>query len=320
MLTVSDITVRYGDLVALDDVSLEVGPEETLAVLGASGSGKTTLLRVVAGITRPDAGIVTWEGTDLAGTPAHRRRFGLVFQDFALFPHLSVAANVAFGLRMSGTDPASIPAAVDAALARMGLAGYGERPVEGLSGGEAQRVALARTLAPVPRLLLLDEPLGSLDPALRRGLATDLRSAISDAGRPALLVTHDTEEAFALADRVAVLDRGRLVRIGTPAEVWEAPGRAVVAGLLGHAVVPGPFAGIAARPGRSLAIRADAVRLDPAGDHRVVVAGSVFRGPDWVHTVTLDGATIEVASAAHQSPGAELVARVDRGGVVEVEA
>lgn len=319
MLAVAGITVRYGDLVALDGVSLEVGAEETLAVLGASGSGKTTLLRVVAGITRPDAGMVSWEGTDLSGTPAHRRRFGLVFQDFALFPHLSVAGNVAFGLRMSGTEPAAIPSIVDAALARMGLAGYGERDVEGLSGGEAQRVALARTLAPGPRLLLLDEPLGSLDPALRRDLAADLRSALADAGIPALLVTHDTKEAFALADRVAVLDRGRLVRIGFPPEVWEEPGRAVVAELLGHAVVPGPFAGVVARPGRKLAIRDDAVRLDPAGGHRAMVVGSAFRGPDWVLTVTLDGATIDVASEAHHPPGSELPTRIDRAGVVEVE-
>ena len=294
MLSVTGLTVRYGDLIALDAARLEVGAGETVAVLGASGSGKTTLLRAVAGLLTPDSGTITWDGTDLHGVPTHRRRFGLVFQDFALFPHLDVAGNVGFGLRMAGIGGSDLAHRVEAALARVGLAGLGARRIDELSGGQAQRVALARTLAPEPRMLLLDEPLGSLDPALRRQLAADLAATLAAAAIPTLLVTHDTDEAFSLAGRIAVMDRGRIVRTGAPQAVWQNPGTAAVARLLGQAVVPGPVAGIDPGPGRALAIRIEALTEDEAGPIEAVVAASAFRGPDWV--ITLDTAEARLAA------------------------
>lgn len=320
MLQVSGVTVRFGALTAVDGVDLSVGGTETVAVLGASGSGKTTLLRVVAGLLAPDTGTVSWEGADLAAVPAHLRRFGVVFQDFALFPHLDVAGNVGFGLRMSGASGVDLESRVAAALQRVGLGGLERRHVDELSGGQAQRVALARTLATAPRLMLLDEPLGSLDPALRRDLAADLGAALAAAEIPALLVTHDTDEAFALADRIAVMDRGRIVRTGTPEEVWRQPGMVAVAELLGHTVMRGAFAGITPGPGRALAVRSDAVRIDPQGALEATVVASAFRGPEWVVTVEIDGVRVRVATEMAPSTGESARITVDETGVVEVLA
>ncbi len=319
MLTVRGLSVRFGHLVAVDDVSLEVGPSETVAVLGASGSGKTTLLRAVAGLIAPDAGTISWEGKDLRDVPTHRRRFGLVFQDFALFPHLDVAANVAFGLRMSGVAPADIGARVESALTRVGLGGLGSRRIEELSGGQAQRVALARTLAPEPHMLLLDEPLASLDPALRRDLAADLAATLAADPIPTLLVTHDTDEAFALADRVAVMDRGRLVRTGTPEEVWRDPRTAVVARLLGQDVVDRALGGITPPPGGALAIRSDALREHPKGTIEGVVLTSAFRGPDHVVTIDVAGTRLTAMSAGARRPGVRVRYSVDPSAVTAVE-
>lgn len=319
MLRVSGLTVRFGDLVAVDDVSLEVGPTETVAVLGASGSGKTTLLRAVAGLIAPDAGEIIWDGTDLSNVPTHLRRFGLVFQDFALFPHLDVAGNVGFGLRMSGVASSEISIRVESALKRVGLSGLGSRRIEELSGGQAQRVALARTLAPEPRMLLLDEPLASLDPALRRDLAADLAATLAADPMPTLLVTHDTDEAFALATRVAVMDRGRIVRTGTPEEVWRDPKTAVVARLLGQDVIAGPFGGITAPPGRTLAVRNDALREDAKGPIEGVVMTSAFRGPGHVLTVDISGTKLTAMSASARRAGERVRYSVDRSAVTVVE-
>jgi thiamine transport system ATP-binding protein len=320
MLAVGAVTVRYDDVTALDDVSLEVGPSEAVAVLGASGSGKTTLLRVVAGLHSPDSGTVSWDGADITAMAPHLRRFGLVFQDFALFPHLDVAANVGFGLRMAGIGGSDLDHRVSSALMRVGLEGLGSRRIEELSGGQAQRVALARTLATAPRLLLLDEPLGSLDPALRRDLAADLAATLAVDPIPTLLVTHDTDEAFALADRVAVMDRGRIVRIGTPEAVWRDPGTAAAATLLGHTVVRERFAGMDPAPGKVLAVRPDALRLGGSGDHEAVVVTSAFRGPDWVVTVEIDGVRVGVRSNAPERPGGAVRVGVDRTGIAQCDA
>jgi thiamine transport system ATP-binding protein len=209
-LVVRDVTVTYGRRRVLDGVGLDVEPAEIVCLLGPSGSGKSTLLQVVAGLLRPDSGCVRWEGGDLSATPAHRRRFGLVFQDALLFPHLDVAGNVAYGLRVAGRSRVEASARVADLLGLVGLDGYGARGVATLSGGEAQRVALARALAPSPRLLLLDEPFGALDRDLRDRLAVDVRDLLHRLGTPAVHVTHDLVEADLVGDRVLRLpDLGR---------------------------------------------------------------------------------------------------------------
>jgi len=230
-LGVFDIHFRAGGRQILDGVSLAVAPGETLALLGPSGSGKTTLLRMVAGLDSPSSGRVEFDGEDVSATPPHRRAFGLMFQDHALFPHLDVARNVAFGL--TSVDRPARAARVSELLQLVGLAGFERRRIDKLSGGERQRVALARALAPSPRLLMLDEPLASLDRALRHRLVGELREILRGLAIPAIYVTHDQLEAFALADRVAILDAGRVVRVAPPRELWEEPRTQFVARFLG---------------------------------------------------------------------------------------
>jgi len=207
MLEVDGVTVRFGDRVVLDEIGLAVGAGEVVGLLGPSGSGKSTLLRVIAGLLVPDRGRVAWDGDNLRTVPTHRRRFGLVFQDHQLFPHRDVAGNVGFGLSVAGRPQAEIRRRVTELLDLVGLPGFERRGVASLSGGEAQRVALARALAPSPRLLLLDEPLGALDRELHDRLALDLRRLLKEVGIAGLHVTHDPEEADAVADRVVSLEQ-----------------------------------------------------------------------------------------------------------------
>lgn len=201
MLEVLDVCVSFDGRPVLDRVSLAVGDHEVVALLGPSGSGKSTLLRVIAGLQEVSSGSVRWAGADITGEPTHRRRFGFVFQDEQLFPHRNVAQNIGFGLRMAGEDKRAVAARVDELLVLVGLPGFGGRDVNTLSGGEAKRVALARALAPRPRLMLLDEPLTGLDAALHDRLADDLRAVLQQAGVPAILVTHDPAEAARIASR-----------------------------------------------------------------------------------------------------------------------
>ncbi|NCP15641.1 ABC transporter ATP-binding protein, partial [bacterium] len=205
MLQLLDISKDYENKPLLRGISFTVTANETVCLLGASGSGKSTLLRIIAGLEPPDQGTVRWEERDLASVPAHLRNFGLVFQDYALFPHLSVFENIAFGLRMQNLPRPEIEQRVREAVAQVNLTGFEKRGVSDLSGGEQQRVALARALAPRPRLLMLDEPLGALDRALRERLQGELRGILHATGVPAIYVTHDQEEAFAIADRVLLL-------------------------------------------------------------------------------------------------------------------
>jgi thiamine transport system ATP-binding protein len=205
-LLVTGVTVRFEATTVLDDVSLSVADGETVALLGPSGSGKSTLLRVIAGLLTPDAGGVTIDDVDITGLATHRRGVGMVFQDEQLFPHRDVGENVAFGLRMAGVDATTRTARVDEMLALVGLSGFGRRRVTDLSGGEAKRVALARALAPTPRVLLLDEPLTGLDADLHDRLALDLHSVLRSTGTTAVHVTHDRAEADVVADRVVTLD------------------------------------------------------------------------------------------------------------------
>ena len=237
MLELAGVRVRYGDTVALDGVDLTVADREIVCVLGPSGSGKSTLLRAIAGLEHPTTGTIRWDGGDLEDVAPHRRRFGLMFQDHALFPHRDVLGNVAFGLRMQRRPAHAVDAEARGALARVGLAGFESRRVHELSGGEQQRVALARALAPDPRLLMLDEPLGSLDRELRERLAAELRALFVELGVTALFVTHDQDEAFALADRVVIMRAGRIEQAGPPQEVWQRPASEPTARFLGFANV-----------------------------------------------------------------------------------
>ena len=275
-LEIDDVTVRFGDVTAVDHVSLEVAEGDVLAVLGPSGSGKSTLLRAVAGLEPLSSGRVTSGGRDLHGVPAHRRGFALMFQDGQLFPHLTVADNVAYALRVRRRPRAERAARVAELLELVGLTGYAARLPAELSGGERQRVALARSLAARPRLLLLDEPLASLDRRLRERLADDLAVILREAGTTALLVTHDAEEAFAVADRMAVMRDGRVVQAGGLDEVWRAPVDAATATFLGYATVLPPdaahdllaLAGVGPErpgPGEALALRRSALRVAPDG-------------------------------------------------------
>jgi len=204
-LTVRDVTVSFDGRVVLDGASLDVSRGEIVALVGPSGSGKSTLLRVVAGLHDADAGHVAWAGELLDGVPAHRRRFGFVFQDEQLFPHRDVAGNIGFGLKMARTPAAAVRARVDELLALVQLPGFGRRRIGELSGGEAKRIALARALAPSPRLLLLDEPLTGLDGELHDRLAADLRRVLTATGTTAILVTHDLDEARTVADRIVAI-------------------------------------------------------------------------------------------------------------------
>ncbi len=233
MLELVNITKQYAGAPLLHDISLTIHAGEIVSLLGPSGSGKTTLLRIIAGLEQPEQGEVIFEGRHLRDVPPHRRGIGMMFQDLALFPHKNVFENVAFGLRMQGLARAEIRARVHETLTLVGLAGFAERDVNNLSGGEQQRVALARALAPRPRLLMFDEPLGALDRLLREQLVTELRAILKRIGMTALYVTHDQDEAFAMADRVAILHATRIVQIGTPAEIYRAPANTFVAQFLG---------------------------------------------------------------------------------------
>jgi thiamine transport system ATP-binding protein len=238
-LSLRDVTFSAGGKEIVYGVSLEVEDGATTAILGPSGCGKTTLLRLVTGIETPDTGSIALNGHDLAGIPTHKRGIGLMFQDFALFPHMDVAGNVAFGLRHAGIPRHRRAPRVRELLTLVGLEGYESRSVENLSGGERQRVALARTLAPNPSVLMLDEPLGSLDRVLRERLLVELREILSRLAIPTIFVTHDQGEAFAIADRVAVMNEGRIVLTGTAQEIFNAPRTEYVARFLGlKAIVP----------------------------------------------------------------------------------
>jgi ABC-type Fe3+/spermidine/putrescine transport system ATPase subunit len=221
MLAVDAIEVSLGDQPVLRGASLSVSDREVVAVLGPSGSGKTTLLRAVAGLVEVEMGDILWDGDSVLAIPTHRRGFGLMFQGYALFPHMTVAENVAFGLRMTGHE--DVANEVEEALSWVGLDGFGDRSIDSLSGGEKQRVALARTLAPRPRLVMLDEPLGALDRNLRARLMAETRRILEERGVTAIVVTHDREEATAMSDRLALMRDGTIVQTGTLAQILGDP-------------------------------------------------------------------------------------------------
>ncbi|MBS1253116.1 MAG: Spermidine/putrescine import ATP-binding protein PotA [Anaerolineales bacterium] len=233
LLEIQDIHVSFDQTEVLHGVSFEVEAGNIACLLGPSGCGKTTLMRVVAGLQPADQGQVFFEDRNIDDVAVHQRGFGLMFQEFALFPHKDVYENVVFGLRMANWGAAQTQTRVREVLDLVGLAGFEERDVTELSGGERQRVALARSLAPSPRLLMLDEPLGSLDRILRDRLMVELRRILKDVGLTSLYVTHDQEEAFAVADRVLIMQAGNIVQRGTPEEAYRRPATPFVARFLG---------------------------------------------------------------------------------------
>ena len=233
MLELSNLFKAYDGKPIITDVSFRVDVGETICLLGASGSGKSTLLKMIAGLEAPDSGFIAFNGSDLANSPPHLRDFGLVFQDYALFPHLNVFDNVAFGLKMRKLGQNEISYRVGSILKLVNLDRFGNRKVIDLSGGEQQRVALARALAIRPRLLMFDEPLGALDKKLKDDLLNELRRILHQMDIPAIYVTHDQGEAFAIADRVLILRNGNIIRSGTPAEVWGKPDSKFTAEFLG---------------------------------------------------------------------------------------
>jgi len=281
LLRVRGLTVRFGATTALEDLDLDVCAGEMFVLLGSSGSGKTTLLRAIAGFVHPDAGSIALDGVDLAPLPPHKRPVNTMFQSYALFPHLDVAANVGFGLRRQGHVRATIAARVAEMLALVSLQGFAARKPHELSGGQQQRVALARSLAPNPRLLLLDEPLSALDRNLRIETRAELARLHRQLGTAFIVVTHDQEEALTLASRIGVMQGGRLAQVGTPAEVYERPVSRFVAEFLGAANI--------------LSVR---LRLDAAAEHaaenqvRGVVVERAYAGETLIHAVRLDDGTL----------------------------
>lgn len=296
-LTVRDLTVRYGTAPGVDDVNLDVPRGRIVALLGPSGSGKSTLLRAIAGIERAAAGSISFAGEDLAHVPVHRRGFALMFQDGQLFEHRTVARNVGYGLRLRRTSAAERSARVAELLDLVGLESMAHRMPDTLSGGQRQRVALARALAVDPRLLLLDEPLNSLDRSHREELAAQLREILTTAGTATLLVTHDHEEAFAIADDLVVMREGRVVQSGPIGEVWRQPADAWVARFLGYpTVLTGDAAQVlfralpdgAARDWQAVALRRSALQASPGSAAPLVGAVVAARAATDVLRLTVD--------------------------------
>ncbi|HSU96423.1 MAG TPA: ABC transporter ATP-binding protein [Gemmatimonadaceae bacterium] len=337
-LVVDSIVRTFSGQTAVDHVSFEVRPGELVALVGASGSGKTTTLRIVAGYEQPDSGRVLFDGQDITRLGPSKRDFGMVFQHYALFPHMSVAENVAFGLEARGVGRSERMQRAGAALDRVGLGGKGARMVQQLSGGEQQRVALARAAVIGPRLLLLDEPLSNLDPTLRQSTRDELRTTLKESKAPALFVTHDQDDAFAIADRIVLLSRGRVLQDGSPEDLYDRPATRDVAMFIGHAtlipahrhgdsatvtiagathrVALSSFTGIEDGGAGAIVLRPEAVEIarDDGGDQwSATVTARRFAGAQFVYRLRLDDDIVfDVASRERIEPGAAVPVRVTR--------
>ena len=350
-IAVEGVTVRFGDSIALSSVSLAIEPGELLLLLGPSGCGKSTLLRSIAGFVKPEQGRVLVGGEDVTRVPPHQRHIGMVFQSFALFPHLSVGENVAFGLREQRRPAPEIAERIERALSDVRMGGFASRRVDQLSGGEQQRVALARALVTRPRCLLLDEPLSNLDAGLRHSMREEIRRVCKEHGLTTLYVTHDQKEALAIADRIAVMRKGHLEQLGTPWSVYRSPRSVNVATFLGEtnlleARVLESSAGalrvetggvpleLPAQPDfragdrALLSIRPECVRLDvdPGSGiaFRVRFESSSYLGELCEHEVTFAGGRLRAyelnpSRPDGYAPGSELWARVSPADIVVLE-
>ena len=321
-LDIQGLVIRYGPLIALDGLDLAIASGEMFVLLGGSGSGKTTLLRALGGFIQPSAGSIVLGGQDITALPPHRRPVNTTFQSYALFPHMTVAENVAFGLHRQGAPKAEIAPRVAALLALVRLSDFATRKPDALSGGQRQRVALARALAPRPRLLLLDEPMSALDRNLREQTRQELLRVQRETGTTFVLVTHDQDEALAMATRIGLLHQGRLAQVGTPAEIYERPATRYVAEFMGganilsgtvrhagpDAVLDLPAVGTVHARGLApagqgapihLALRPERIRLDGDGPNRATgtIAETAYRGDVIEVAIRLrDGTTLNVLS------------------------
>src|SRR5271165_5829118 len=316
---VADLRKHYGDVAAVNDVELTVGAGEFFTLLGPSGSGKTSLLRLIAGFERPDAGRIELAGRDVTRTPPYARNVNTVFQDYALFPHMSVAENIEYGLRVRRIDKAARRERTGRALEMVRLIGLGQRKPSQLSGGQRQRVALARAIVNEPEVLLLDEPLGALDLKLRQEMQLELQHVQREVGVTFIYVTHDQEEALTMSDRIAVMHNGRMEQVGSPLEVYERPRTAFVAGFIG-------VSNLIERDGHQITVRPEKItllmdgQLDPAGAHveRGRIKDVIYVGVLTRYVVELDaGGELVVSRQNAEAPAASgdgdvRVARGDR--------
>jgi len=308
---IENLVKRYGAVAALDGVSIAFENGEFFGLLGPSGSGKTTLLRAIAGFVIPDAGSIRFDGERVENVPVHRRQIGMVFQNYALFPHLTVEENVAFGLTVRGTSRDDAAKRVREMLALVRLEGLGARKPRQLSGGQQQRIALARALVTRPKVLLLDEPLGALDRRLRQAMQVELREIQRSTGITTIFVTHDQEEALTLSDRIAIIDQGKLIQVGAPKSVYERPGTVFAAQFLGDAnLFAGTQAGdrlqlaggdtirTAGPAGAAAIVRPEKLTVLPAGDGRAAgfdnrlegtILQAVFSGASVTYRIDVPG-------------------------------
>jgi ABC-type Fe3+/spermidine/putrescine transport system ATPase subunit len=314
LLEARSITKSFGDTTVLRGVAFGATESEIVALLGPSGCGKSTLLRIIAGLEQEYTGTVIFDGRAIDAIPVHRRGFGLMFQDFALFPHRTVGQNVAFGPRMQGLDRREIDRRVDETLELVGLRAYRNRTIFELSGGERQRVALARSLAPRPRLLLLDEPLGALDRTLRERLTGELRTIIKQLGITSVYVTHDQTEAFAVADRITLMNEGTIVQSGTPAEIYRRPASPFAARFLG---LNNLIEGTLRDQEPDLDGRPTTLVQTSLGDFHVVAGDTVPAGPETLLLIRPEAAQA-ASTESTNVVGGTVVQRTFRGGTERI--